>query len=1019
MTDERTETFPVSSGQERLLLLDRTDPSGLQYAVVEAALIGPGLEPDHLERCIRALVARHDALRVTFSWERERPVQRVHEALEPEISRHARVAGQELPALVDELVRRPFDLEHGPLFRVLIAELEDGRCALMFSAHHAVVDGLSMDIIFRELAILYEDGELQAAPAVSYPDWASWQREQQDGPAGEAGIEHWRSVLRGAPELLALPWDRRRPDTQSSSGETIEVLIPQDLVERVVALARRQRVTPFAVYQSVFAVLLSRLSSQEDVVLAFPASGREHSELDAVVGFFVNTVPLRVSIPSGVSFATLLRETAAATIDAVAHQDVPLERIVSSVAPRRDPAWHPLFQVLISWDGSAGIQRLGGLDVSRFPIRLPIAKFDLSLVLSPIEGGVNAAFEFRTDLLDASTVTRWADHLVVLLSALVEYPDVPVAQAPLMSAAETARVTRYGMGPAVTIPRLALPELWDRSVAQWPDRPAVIHGDDVWSYAEMDARSVRLAGQLQKVGVGPASRVGIRMTRSLDMFAAVLAVLKTGAAYVPLDPSYPPARLDQMSSDAGVLLEIDNISNDDEGFFNPPTVLSDSLAYVIYTSGSTGEPKGVCVRHSSVTNLALAQGDILDIGPQDRVAQFASLSFDVSVAEMWITWARGAALVLIDTDRRIGPALAQLLRRQRVSVLVASPTALGTLDPADHPELRVVVTTGEACPPWLVDRWGAGRRLVNAYGPTETTVWATAAELAPGEQVTIGAAMPNTSVRLVDRCGALVPLGVVGELWIGGSGVAAGYLNRPELTGERFGSGQYRTGDLGLMRADGSIVLVGRADDQVKLHGYRIELGEVESVLMSHPAVAAAVADIRSDGESRRLVGYIVTRDGQLPPRLRAWMAALVPKHLVPSVFCVIPAVPLSPAGKVDRAALPEPGGQRREITTGFAAPRTALEEQLSVVWATQLGLERVGVHDNFFDLGGDSLGLMRVYQALQDLDELPMLDITDLFKYPTVASLARGLTDDPGDRSFVGNDRRRSVLARRRGRRP
>lgn len=880
MADERTETFPVSSGQERLLLLDRTDASGMQYAVVEAALVAPGLEPDRLERCVRALVARHAALRVTFLWESERPVQRVHEALEPEISRHARVAGQELPALVDRLARRPFDLEHGPLVRVLIAELEDGRCALVVSAHHAVVDGLSMDIIFRELAVLYEGGELQPIPAVSYPDWASWQREQQDGPAGAAGIEHWRSVLRGAPELLALPWDRRRPDIQGSSGETIEVLIPRDLVGQVAALARRQRVTPFVVYQSVFAVLLSRLSGQEDVVFAFPAAGREHPELDAVVGFFVNTVPLRVRIPSGVSFTSLLRETASAMIDAAAHQDVPLERIVSAVAPRRDPAWHPLFQVLISWDGSAGMQRLGGLDVSRFPIRLPIAKFDLSLVLSPVEGGVNAAFEFRTDLLDASTVTRWADHLVVLLAALLEDPEAPVSRAPLMSAAERARVTRHGTGPVVAIPPLALPELWDRSVAQWPDRPAVVHGDDVWSYAEMDERSVRLAGQLQKAGVGPGSRVGIRMARSLDMFAAVLAVLRTGAAYVPLDPSYPPARLDLMTSDAGVLLEIDSIPSDDEGFFSPSPVLPDSLAYVIYTSGSTGEPKGVRVRHSSVTNLALAQGDILDVGPQDRVAQFASLSFDVSVAEMWITWARGAALVLIDTDRRIGPALAQVLRRQRVSVLVAPPTALGTLDPADHPELRVVVTTGEACPPWLADRWGVGRRLVNAYGPTETTVWATAAELTPGDEVTIGTAMPNTSVRLADRCGALVPLGVVGELWIGGSGVAAGYLNRPELTDERFDSGLYRTGDLGLMRADGSIVLVGRADDQVKLHGFRIELGEVESVLMTHPAVDAAVVDIRSDGESRRLVGYIVTEDGQLPPRLRSWMTALVPTHL-------------------------------------------------------------------------------------------------------------------------------------------
>ncbi|MFF0146087.1 amino acid adenylation domain-containing protein [Amycolatopsis sulphurea] len=1036
-----SDLFPVSSAQERLLLADRVDPGGTQYSIVDCVITDAGVDPDRLTEALRQLVRAHESLRTTFTWDNAVALQRVHSWLAPSITRHSPVSESELDVIVLDYLSQPFDLAQGPLVRCLLVPLNDGRWAIALAVHHIVADGWSMRLLLDELSRRYlgaaTSSSEQGVQRLEYADYAVWQQAQLGTHQYRLSLAYWTRRLEDAPEHLALPWDRPRPAVQTSDGNTLRFRIDADTTNQVAELARRLRVTPFVVYLAAYQVFLARLAGQDDLVIGLPVANRDRPELSEVVGFFVNTVPIRARIPAELTFADLVAAVDESVRSSEPHHGVPLEDIVAAVAPRRDPRYNPLFQVLFSWNEDPGLRELGGRPVSPRRPALPIAKFDLSLALAADNEGVLATFEFRTQLLSTPTVSWWSKAFLTLLGDLVAAPQQRIGVARLLAGASEREVVALGTGPVIEVPDVAVHRLFEQSARRFPEQTAVWHQRASLTYRDLDERANQLAATLLARGLGPGAWVGICVERSIDMCVAALGVLKAGAAYVPLDPSYPSARLEFMSTDSGCTHVLVSEQTAARLTASPAQLLpvtdltrtvrdchggaeADDPAYLIYTSGSTGTPKGVVVTHRSVTNLAIGQGPVFGLTATDRVLQFASLSFDVSVAEMWLTWAAGATLVLLDEHQRLGASLAEHLRTAEASVLIAPPTALSSLDPAAHPELRLVITTGEPCPPSLVQPWASGRRFVNAYGPTETTVWASTMDLTPDDRPLIGRALPNTRIHVLDSRLRSVPPGVSGEVFIGGTGVARGYHDRPVLTAERFvdspdGAGRlYRTGDIGKLLADGTIQLAGRCDDQVKLHGFRIELGEIEHVVAMHPAVRRAVACVEYASEPR-LVVHIVTDNAEVPSKLRDWLTDRVPAHLVPSAIASLPEVPLTPAGKIDRSALPEIAPERPALGTGYVAPSTQLEEQLAAIWSSVLSVDRVGVYDNFFDLGGNSLLLLRVHEKTVALH--PELRITDLFQHPTVAALARGLTDTIRPvTADAGRDRRAAALNRRRG---
>lgn len=1001
--------WPLSAAQSGLWYLSHVEDSGHAYTITEALLLGPGLDPGRLEGCLTALTRRHEALRTTFVPTAAGPVQRVHSELKPGFRRMGGVAEAGLSEVLREETGRPFDLEHGPLVRLLCVRLADGRWALALSVHHIVADGHSVGVLMEELAALYT-GNTPAPAPLQQADYAVWQRDRLGGEERTTALAAWTEQLRGAAEVLELPWDRPRPPRQGFEGATVRRRLPPALVKSAQEWAREQGITPFSVFLAAYRVLLTRLSGEIDYLVGLPVGGRTRTELERVVGFFVNTVPSRTRVPEGADFAEMCTRVGASVADALRHQEVPLEEVVSALRPRRDPSTHPLFQVVFSWDEPGEATDFGTGSAEAVTAEPDVAKFDLGLALRPeADGGLCASFEFRTALANRETVELWAEYYECLLEELLGSPEQPVDEARLLGPARHAEVLALGSG---TVREVLVPTahgIVAAAARHTPSAPALVVGDEELTYAELDGRANALAARLRAVGVGPGSVVGLWADRSVHMYVGLVAVLKAGGAYVPLDPEYPAARTGFVAADAGVSLvigsagtvaKIPSLSPDTapDAAFGPtaeplPEVGAKARAYIIHTSGSTGRPKGVAVAHGAVVNLAFALAERSRIGVGDRVLQFASLAFDASVFEVFSTWAAGACLVAIPADRRTGTALRDFLRRMAVTVALLPPTVVAGLDP-DTSGLRTLISGGEPCPRWLVEKWGRGRRLINAYGPTEATVCATAADLAPGDEITVGLPIANVGIRVTDALGRVVPVGVVGELCVGGAGVAIGYHGLPELTEQRFvtrdGERLYRTGDRARIRADGRVELLGREDDQVKVNGFRIELGEVESAVAEHPDVLQAVASVFRGGASPRLIAYVRTVDGRVPEGLRGWLSERVPDHVVPALITPLNEVPLGASGKVDRSALPAPDTQRPELATAFVPPSGALEQALAALWCDVLQLSRVGTSDNFFELGGDSLRLVEL-TARAETEGLPVT-LTSLYTHQTIGGLAEEL---------------------------
>nr|QEO74533.1 condensation domain-containing protein [uncultured bacterium] len=908
-------------------------------------------------------------------------------------------------------------------------------------------------------------------------DYAVWQREWLQGEVLEHELAYWRTQLAGAPAALELPTDHPRPPVQSFRGAQHSLSIAASLSHSLKALSQREGVTLFMTLLAAFQTLLSRYSGQDEVVVGTPIAGRNRAEIEPLIGFFVNTLVLRTDLAGDPSFSELLRRVREVSLGAYAHQDVPFEKLVEELQPERDMSRSPLFQVMFAFEHApAQALKVPALSLTQVGVENRTAKFDLTL--SMLEAGevLGASLEYNTDLFEPESIERMLRHLHRLLEGIVTDPRQRVSELPLLSEAELHQLLYEWNETATAYPsESCIHQLFEAQVERAPEAVAVVYQEEQLSYGELNRRANQLAHYLRSVGVGPESLVGILLDRSLEMVIALLGVLKAGAAYVPLDPQYPLERLSFMIEDARLSLLLTEaelvceirlpdrtkvvcLGAEHELWAaqsgeNVSVSLSPSnLAYVIYTSGSTGHPKGVLIAHRALVNHSTRMAEYYSLQGTDRVLQFASLSFDVAAEELFPTWLSGATVVF--QEQRALASLRDFLsfvEREKLSV-INLPTPywhelVAELPRSESPlpsKLRLVIVGSDQALPEYLGIWqkhvGERIRWINAYGPTEAAITTTTYEPARAHHtqkihnVPIGRPIANKQVYLLDKHLNPVPVGVVGELYIGGEGLARGYLNRPEMSAERFipnpfndgvWTRLYRTGDMGRRLLDGNIELHGRSDQQVKIRGYRIELGEVEAALTEHPEVRGAAATVRAGVHGdKRLVAYLVAaREKPVISEVRKFLRERLPEHMIPSAFAMLDALPLTLNGKVDRQALPAPDMDRPALTGAYVGPHTEMERRLVEVWQEILQVKNVGVHDNFFDLGGHSLSLIQVQVRLQELLERDV-PVVEMFRQPTISSLAMYLGQTSNERSLVQEsyeraETRRSLRKRKRQFRP
>ncbi|AGP41609.1 non-ribosomal peptide synthetase [Sorangium cellulosum] len=1081
--EERPERPPLSLVQERLWFLEQLVAGAPVYHIAAALRLSGALDTGALEQAVTALAARHEALRTSFPSACGQPFQRIAPAAKvalPIEDLGALAEEDREPALrarLREEARRAFDLAEAPPVRWTLLRKGEREHALAITCHHLIADGWSMNVLLRELALIY--GALAAgrapelAPLPIQPaDHALWQRRTEQAAARERELAYFRERLKGPVPPLSLPTDRPRPSVQSYAGAREELALPPELVARLTALGRGAGATLFTTVAAGLFALLHRYTGQSDVCIGTPVAARPRAALEGAVGCFLNTLALRVDLAGNPRVAELIARVRAAVTEGQAHQEAPFERVLEALSLERSLSHSPLFNVMLAMDPAPErAPEIPGLSIEVQRVDTGTAQFDLALNLTLDGQGARGAWEYNTDLFDRATVARMARHLVAILEGFAAAPEARLSDLPMMDAGERRQVLAGWNATERAYPGdLRVHALFEAQAARTPDATAVIFEDRRLSYRELDARANQVAHALRRRGVGPDGLVAVAAERSVELVVALLGVLKAGAAYVPIDPDYPAERIAFMLDDAAapvlltqwpvasrlpphraqlLCLDADRAALDGESTAKPAVAVSpDNLAYTIYTSGSTGRPKGAGNTHRGLLNRLQWMQERYALTAEDRVFQKTPFSFDVSVWEFFWPLITGAGLVVARPgDHRDGERLIELIARHGVTTVHFVPPMLQafleTPGASSCASLRRVICSGEALPAELARRCFERlphAELHNLYGPTEASIDVTAWACQPldtSASVPIGTPIANTQIYLLDRHGHPVPVGVAGELYIGGVGLARGYHNRPALTAERFvpdpfgaapGGRLYRTGDLARHRPDGAIEFLGRLDHQVKLRGLRVELGEIEARLLLHPSVGEAVVLARDEAHGgKRLVAYVTGRDGATPEpeTLRAWLADALPAYMVPAPILPLPRLPLSPNGKVDRRALPAPE-QVNAPTRATTPPRTDLERAIAAIWRDVLSTPQVGVHDNFFDLGGHSLLLAKVHSRLrEEVDRaLPMLV---LFQHPTIASLAAALSREAsepapeegersGERASAAQERRGELFARRRG---
>jgi len=1048
---EESGAYPLSFSQRRLWFLDQLTPGSAAYTIPAAFRFRAGLNEEAMRLALADVVARHASLRTTFHETAAGPVQRVAEAVQLEIptvdlrQMGAEERQREARRVTGEAFRRPFDLSRGPLLRALIVRLDDADSLLFVAVHHIVSDGWSMQVLNLELRTAYAARQAGEAPALpplplQYSDFAAWQRARLDSEAMDQELQHWRRRLQGAPASLELPTDRPRPAVQSTQGARLTMVLPRELAGRLRGIAQDAQATLFMTLLAAFGVLLKRYSGQEDILVGTPVAGRQRRELGGLIGFFVNTLVLRADLSGTPTFRDLLGRLREETLDALEHQELPFERLVEELAPSRDLSRSPLFQVMFVMQNTRepALQALedqlqkarrGDLRRIHWALEGAQSKFDLTLTAAEEGGGLRLTLEYASEIFEEATARRLLEHYRTLLETAAADPARPIDELPMMGPAERRRMLTGWNRTAVRLDvERCLHDVFAAQAAATPGAVAVECEGETMTYASLDAVSAQWARRLAALGVRRGSLVGVCFERTPELVVALLAVLRAGAAYVPMDPTFPSARLRFMAEDAGcpVVLTRSDLAPDLPGIpvlaldGAPPAAESEpdaaqpgDLAYVIYTSGSTGNPKGVLVEHRQVLNYTL--GVARRVGPQPGAsyAMLQPLTVDSSVTVLWGSLLTGGRLHLVGRQRAAdADALAAYFERRPIDYLKIAPSHLAALQkalpgrPAAVLPRRWLVIGGEGSQWDWVKRLPAlrpGLKVFNHYGPTETTVGVLTYDVNGRQRERhgvspLGRPLPNVTAYVLDQRGEPVPVGVPGELWLGGDSLARGYLNRPELTAERFvpdpfvpGGRLYRTGDLARWSAEGQLHFLGRLDHQVKVRGFRIELGEIQARLCRHPAVADAVVLARGSEDDRRLVGWFTTRTGAAADlgELRGWLREALPDYMVPAALVHLEWMPLTPHGKVDLAALPDPPPER--VEEEYVAPSSAIEATLAEIWCEVLGLPRVGVRTNFFDLGGHSLLATQVVSRARDRlgVEVPL---RAMFEHPTVAGLAATL---------------------------
>ena len=979
---DRTKPIPLSFAQQRLWFLAQLEGASEAYHVPLNLTLTGRLDREALRRALDRIVDRHEALRTTFEAIGGEPVQRIAAAetgfalIEHDLRGRSDIT-DELKRLAEEEAAAPFDLSGGPLIRGRLVQEAAQEHTLLITMHHIVSDGWSMAVFMDELKTLYTaflNGEANPLPSlpVQYAEFAAWERAAlANSEMAEQQAAYWKKALAGAPALLELPADRPRPAQQDYAGAMAEVDLDAELTRRLRDLSKRHGVTLYVTFLAAWAALMGRLSGQEDVVIGSPAANRGRAEFEPLIGFFVNTLPMRIDLSGDLTVGELLARVKKQALAAQQHQDLPFEQVVEAVQPQRSLAYSPLFQVMFAWQNTPRAAfELPGLRVASIAVPHATAQFDLVLSLDDSDGCIRGFAEYATSLFERETIERYLGYWKHLLESMAADEGEQVGRLTLLSEAERHQVLVEWNATEADYPRdRCVHELFEAQAAKTPDAVAIVHGDRNLTYAELNAKANRLAHYLRGLGVKPDARVAICVERTFDMVAAVLAVWKAGGAYVPLDPAYPVERLSYMLADCGAVVLLadargskalgDHAKNvplidfgrDSRLWESQPDsnldrisigLLPQHLSYVIYTSGSTGAPKGVMVEHRGVCNLALAQIKAFLVEPESRVLQFSSFSFDACASELVMTLCRGAALILPPPESIMaGAVLIETLARHDVTHATLPPAVLSALQEDSGSDLGLVhtlIVAGEAPTAEMVKRWGEKRRFINAYGPTETSVCATTYECRSAEKANppIGRPIANTQIYILDANLQPAPIGVTGEIYIGGAGVARGYLNRPELTAERFlldpfakepNARMYRTGDLGRWRADGAIEYLGRNDFQVKIRGFRIELGEIEARLREHPGVREAMVVAREDTPGdKRLVAYYTGEAGLEARDLRAHLTAALPDYMAPAIYVRLDALPLNANGKVDRRALPAPEGEAFGARE-YEAPVTTTEQ--------------------------------------------------------------------------------------------
>jgi amino acid adenylation domain-containing protein len=1046
----RSGDLPMSFAQQRLWFVDQLLTEKGVYNIPTAWRLQGPLDIQMLQRSLDRMVSRHESLRTRFIVSKGEPVQVVDppqpvDLMLTDLCAMAEGDGEERAhEILKTAARRPFSLARGPGLRADLLRMAAGEHLLLLNIHHIASDGWSMAIVQRELSVAYnallrgQEPELPELP-VQYADYAMWQREWLSGEELDRQLGYWKEKLANL-STLSLPADRRRPEVQSYRGTRWFTLLPVKLAEALKELGRSEGATLFMTALAAFQVLLHRYSGDEDIAVGTPISGRRRAEVEGLIGFFTNTLVMRVSLAGDPTFRELLSRVRESALGAYTHQDLPFEKLVEELALPRDASRNPLFQVCLALQNTPSAElMLEGLQVSRVTLPARHAKFDLTLTMRETPEGLRAGWEYCTDLFEPTTIERMAGHFQVLLESIVADPGERIGRLPLLNKVERdGLLTEWNKATAIYPKRACIHTLVEEQAARTPEAVAVLHEKTSLTYAELNARANQLAHYLRANGVGRQTLVGICMERRPELIVGLLGILKAGGAFVPLDPDLPHARLAFTMEDtaAQVLITQENLlarlpgtagrvvclDRDWSGISahantNPAsTTTPDDLAYVMYTSGSTGRPKGVAIRQQGIVRLVLAP-NYVSLTPEDTIAQVSNVAFDAATFEIWGALANGAKLVIISKDVMLSPPLfAKTLAEHGVSCIFLT-TALFNLIGIEKPDtfssLRYVLFGGEICDPARVKavlEAGPPQHLVHVYGPTETTTFATSYEVAHvgnDRTIPIGRPISATEVFLLDSRGQVVPPGVVGEIYIGGPGVAAGYVGRLEETGARFvrhplrtdsSERVYRTGDLARWLSDGCIEFVGRNDDQVKIRGFRVEPSEITSILNNHPSVRMSHVMARQIfSGSADLTAYFVPRAGHMPTpaELRRFLSRRLPQYMVPVSFIPVPSLPLMPNGKVDSRALPDPVLHAGRTFAESVAPRDNTERVMCRIWAEVLACNSVGLDDNFFELGGHSLAAARLFARL-DEEFGVQLPLGVLFSAPTVRALAERYRKPP-----------------------